>query len=360
LSASRHHELCLPPHGTIREALVLIDRGTRGIALVTDAEQRLLGTITDGDVRRAMLESISLDSPVSQLLARKADRYVRPVTAPVGTSEAALLHLMHEHVVHQIPLVDAESRVVDLVTMDDLVADEEALPMQAVIMAGGFGQRLRPLTEDLPKPMLPVGDRPLMERTIEQLRSAGIRRVNVTTHYLPEKISDHFGDGTAFGVELNYVSEETPLGTAGALGLMAAPNEPLLVINGDVLTRVNFRAMLDYHRKHGADLTVAVREFIMQVPYGVVDADGGNVTAVREKPDVHFLVNAGIYLLEPSVYQFIEQGTRADMTDLIHRLLEAKRVVSSFPIHEYWLDIGQHSDYERAQEDVRIGKFESK
>ncbi len=350
-------DFCLTPDRTIRDAIATINRNRKGIALLTDAGHHLLGTVTDGDIRRAMLASISLDAPVGELLARKVERYVHPVTAPADASDATLLHLMHEHVVLQIPLLDPEGRIVDLATMEDLLG-EEPLPMQAVIMAGGFGKRLRPLTEDLPKPMLPVGDRPLMERTIEQLRSAGIRRVNVTTHYLSEKISDHFGDGAAFGVELNYVSEETPLGTAGALGLLAAPNEPLLVINGDVLTRVNFRAMLAYHREHRAELTVGVREFIMQVPYGVVDAEGGNVTAVREKPDVHFLVNAGIYLLEPSVYQFIEPGARADMPDLIHRLLDAKRVVSSFPIHEYWLDIGKHDDYLRAQADASEGTFD--
>lgn len=350
-------DFCLTPDRTIRDAIATINRNTKGIALLTDAGDRLLGTVTDGDIRRAMLAGISLDAPVNELLARKVERYVRPVTAPVDASDATLLQLMHEHGVHQIPLLDLTGRVVNLATMDDL-RGEEPLPMQAVIMAGGFGKRLRPLTEDLPKPMLPVGDRPLMERTIEQLRSAGIRRVNVTTHYLPEKITEHFGDGAAFGVELNYVSEETPLGTAGALGLIAAPNEPLLVINGDVLTRVNFRAMLAYHREHHAEMTVGVREFIMQVPYGVVDAEAGIVSAVREKPDVHFLVNAGIYLLEPSVYQFIEPGAPADMPDLIHRLLDAGRVVSSFPIHEYWLDIGRHDDYLRAQVDAREGTFD--
>lgn len=349
-------DICLAPGRAIRDAIAAIDRGGKGIALILDDDRRLLGTVTDGDVRRAMLENVTLDAPVSELLARKVARYVRPVTALLDTSDALLLQLMHEHVIHQIPLLDASGRLANLVTMDDLL--DEELPMQAVIMAGGFGKRLLPLTEATPKPMLPVGDRPLMERTIEQLRGAGIRRVNITTHYLPEKISDHFGDGAAFGVELKYVSEETPLGTAGALGLMEAPNEPLLVINGDVLTRVNFRAMLSYHREHRADLTVAVRRFSMQVPYGVVDAEGGNVTAVREKPDVHFLVNAGIYLLEPSVYQFIEPGMRSDMPDLINRLLEAKRTVSSFLIHEYWLDIGKHDDYLRAQVDASEGTFD--
>ena len=350
-------DICLAPERTIRDAIAAIDRSAKGIALIIDVERRLLGTITDGDVRRAMLENLPLDAAVSLLLERKAQRYAQPVTAPAATDDAHLLHLMHEHAVHQIPILDAEGRVVGLVTMGELLG-EEPPPMQAVIMAGGFGKRLLPLTELTPKPMLQVGDRPLMERTIEQLRGAGIRRVAVTTHYLPEKISDHFGDGAAFGVELNYVSEDTPLGTAGALGLMDAPSEPLLVINGDVLTRVNFRAMHAYHREHRADLTVAVRQFSMQVPYGVVDAVDGNVTAVREKPDVHFLVNAGIYILEPSVYQFLESGQRCDMPELIHRLLDAGRTVSSFLIHEYWLDIGKHADYERAQVDASEGTFD--
>lgn len=350
-------ELCLTPDANIRAVMAAIDLNKKGIALVVDTERRLLGTITDGDVRRALLENLPLETPASQLLARKAERYIKPVTARVGTDQATLLALMEERFVHQVPLVDEAGRVVDLITLDDLVPDSD-LSMQAVIMAGGFGKRLLPLTEETPKPMLPVGDRPLMQRTIEQLRGAGIRRVNVTTHYLPEKITEHFGDGAAFGVDLNYVAEDTPLGTAGALGLMERPTEPMLVINGDVLTRVNFRTMLAYHREHQASLTVAVRRFSMQVPYGVVDAEEGNVTAVREKPEVHFLVNAGIYLLDPSVYEFIEPGTRADMPDLIHRLLQAGKTVSSFLIHEYWLDIGKHADYERAQEDVKGGTFD--
>jgi dTDP-glucose pyrophosphorylase/CBS domain-containing protein len=348
--------LCILKDQTIREAIQAIDRNLKGIVLVTDSDRRLIGTVTDGDVRRAVLEGVSLDSPVSTLLKRKAASYTTPVTVPLGTDRATVLQLMHDHVVHQVPVLDSEGKVADLVTMDDLFPDQ-VLPLQAVIMAGGFGKRLHPLTESTPKPMLPVGDRPLMERMIDQLRQAGIRRVNVTTHYLPEKISDHFGDGSAFGVELNYVTEDSPLGTAGALGLMTAPSEPLLVINGDLLTRVNFRAMLAYHRDHKADLTVAVRQFGLQVPYGVIESDGVAVTGLKEKPLVNFLVNAGMYLLEPAVYDYIDNGERSDMPDLIHRLIAAKKTVVTFPIHEYWLDIGHYDDYLRAQEDVKDGGF---
>jgi NDP-sugar pyrophosphorylase family protein len=251
----------------------------------------------------------------------------------------------------QIPVLDNEDRVVDLVMLDDLIPIQD-LPLQAVIMAGGMGTRLRPLTEDLPKPMLPVGGKPLMELVIKQLRQVGIRRVNVTTHYKPEKISDHFGDGSAYGVELNYVNEDKPLGTGGALGLMDAPTETMLVINGDILTQVDFRAMLAYHRENRADMTVAVRQYDIKVPYGVIECVGVQVCALKEKPQMHFLVNAGIYLLEPKVYEFIPSGEHFNMTDLIQRLLDSNHTVVSFPIIEYWLDIGQLADYEQAQNDM--------
>ena len=206
--------------------------------------------------------------------------------------------------------------------------------------------------------MLPVGDRPLMQRIVEQLRQAGIRRVNISTHYLPEKIIEHFGDGRDFGVTLNYVTEDRPLGTAGALSLMEMPNEPLLVINGDILTRVDFRAMLAYHREHEADLTVGVRQYDLRVPYGVVECEGPRVRQLREKPQISFLVNAGIYLLEPSVHCYIPNGQCFDMTDLIEKLLAEGQMVVSFPIVEYWLDVGQHEDYEKAQEDIKAWESE--
>jgi NDP-sugar pyrophosphorylase family protein len=177
------------------------------------------------------------------------------------------------------------------------------------------------------------------------------------THYKSEKIVGYFGDGRAFGVELNYVNEEQPLGTGGALGLMPVPQEPLLVINGDILTQVDFRAMLAYHQEYQADMTVAVRRYEMQVPYGVIECEGPNVRRLQEKPQWGFLVNAGIYLLEPLVYQYIPNGERFNMTDLIQWLLDAGRTVVSFPIHEYWLDIGLHADYAQAQEDIAEGKM---
>jgi dTDP-glucose pyrophosphorylase/CBS domain-containing protein len=357
MSAQEIESLYISPVHSIREAMKQIDRGGCGIVLVVDAERRLIGTVTDGDIRRAILSNMDLDTPVSVIQERKLDSpYPKPVTAPVETDHEVLLQLMQEHVLHQIPLLDKAGRVVDLVTLDSLLPNE-VLPVQAVIMAGGLGTRLLPLTEEVPKPMLLVGGKPLMERVIEQLRQAGIRRVNLTTHYKSEKIVEHFGDGGAFGVELNYMNEEQPLGTGGALGLMPRPSQPLLVINGDILTQVNFRAMFEFHQEQKADLTVAVRRYEMQVPYGVIECDGARVQRLQEKPQIGFLVNAGIYLLEPSVYQFIPQNTSFKMTDLIQWLLDAGRSVVSFPVHEYWLDIGQHADYKQAQSDITNGRF---
>ena len=336
---------------TIRETMQVINTEARGIALVVDGEGLLLHTITDGDIRRAMLDGVELDAPVQELLERKKGTfYSKPLTARAGTERSLWLEQMQTYGLQHLPLLDDEGRVVDLVTLADLLP-EKHVPPRAVIMAGGFGVRLRPLTDDLPKPMLPVGGRPLMEHTIERLRKSGVRQVAVTTHYRPEKISDHFGNGAAFGVEINYIEEDRPLGTAGALSLLEASTEPLLVINGDILTEINFRAMLDFHREFGADLTVAVRQYNIQVPYGVVECDGPRVLGLREKPSFDVMVNAGIYLLEPVTHEYIPADQRLDMPTLIEMLLADGRQVVTFPVIEYWLDIGQHTEYEKAQTD---------
>lgn len=345
--------LCVTVEASLREVIAQSDKSKRGIVLVTDEQRHLVGTITDGDIRRAVLDRLDLDQPVKTLLARKTKtRYATPITAPVTARRQTWLSILREHNILHLPLLDEEQRVAGLITLEDFVPNQ-ALPLQALIMAGGVGRRLRPLTDEMPKPMLPVGDRPLMEIMIQQLREAGITRLHISTHHQQEKISSHFGDGREFGIELHYVTEERPLGTAGALGLMECPKETLLVINGDILTRVDFRAMLAYHREHQADLTIAVRQYDLEVPYGVVQGEGVVVHGVTEKPVLSFFVNAGIYLLEPIVYQCIQNGQPLEMPDLIQRLLKDGRSIVSFPVREYWLDVGRHTDYQRAQEDVK-------
>ncbi len=344
-------------NATIRDAISCIDKNAKGIALVIDGDHRLLSTITDGDIRRAILAGVTFDTPVSRLMMEKEkSKYPKPICVTKKSTDSEMLSLMKDESVRQLPVLDEEGRVVDLVVLSDLVP-EEKLAVRAVIMAGGKGTRLRPLTEKLPKPMLPVGDRPLMERTIEQLRRSGIRNVNITTHFQPEKIVDHFGDGKAFGVTINYLPEDEPLGTAGALDMMEDTDEPVLVINGDVLTRVDYRAMLNYHREHSADMTIGVRKYDLQVPYGVIDSDGPNVRKLREKPVIELFVNAGIYLLEPGLNRYLPDSGPFDMTELIQRMIDDGSNVVNFPIVEYWLDIGHPADYEQAQQDVENGEL---
>lgn len=344
--------LCVAESGTIREAVTRIDHNRLGIVLVTDASGRLTGTVTDGDVRRAVLANIDFGLPVVTLLARKAGSiFASPITAPFVAERAVWMSLMQKHRILHLPLVDGEHRVKALVTLDEFLPGKD-LAVRAVVMAGGMGARLKPLTDNTPKPMLPVGGRPLMEIIIEQLREAGVRKVDLSTHHISEKISDHFGDGARYGVELSYRPEDSPLGTAGALAGLEKTTETLLVMNGDILTHVDFRAMASFHRESHADLTVGVRKYDLEVPYGVVECEGESIVGLREKPTVSFFVNAGIYLMEPAVCGLVPPGQRFDMTDLIQLMLDQGRTVVSFPIREYWLDIGRLSDYEKAQEDI--------
>lgn len=337
---------------SLREVMAAIDRGAKGIALVVDDQKRLVTTLTDGDLRRAVLAGLSLDLPVANLIEKlRSQHKPAPVTLPRGSTREDIIGAMKVGAVRQIPLVDEQGRVTELAVLDELVGAPYA-PVHALVMAGGYGKRLMPLTADTPKPMLHVGDQPLIERLVQQLRQAGIASINISTHYKGDQISAHFGNGEGFGIAVEYLAEERPLGTAGAVSLVPG-EDPLLVINGDILTALDFRALFNFHFEHRAEMTVAVREYGFDVPYGVVDTDGLHVTAVTEKPTVKFFVNAGIYLISPSARQFIPTGQSLDMPELIDRLVQAGRNVISFPVWEYWLDIGRQEDYERAQQDVR-------
>ncbi len=351
LPGRRVRQCSVSPSVSVGDAMAHLDRTGHGVLLLCDVDGRLAGVLTDGDIRRAILRGTQLSDACDAIASHRAVT----VIGPLG-SEAAL-RIMDEHDIHQLPVLDCEGRVQSLLLRRDLVVQSADADLSAVVMAGGYGMRLRPLTEALPKPMLPVGDRPLLELTIGQLRRAGIKDVSLTTHYLPEAISGHFGNGESFGVRLNYLHEEHPLGTAGGLRLLKNAEGTMLVINGDVLTGAPFPAMLAYHRQHRADLTVGVRKYEMQVPFGVVECDDVRVTQIREKPSLSFFINAGAYLLEPHTLDLIPEGRHFDMTDLIQKLVETGRIVVSYPIVEYWLDIGRQEDYQRAQDDVLNGRI---
>lgn len=341
---------------TIRELMNLMDRCAIGITLVVDEDTRLIGTITDGDVRRAILLGIELDQQVGELLATRKDngRNGRPVTAPIDARPEELLQLMTEHHIRQIPLLDAEDRVVDIALESEYLA-ASILPVDGFIMAGGFGKRLMPLTAKCPKPMLPISGKPILEHLVGKLHAAGIRNVSISTHYLAESIVEHFHDGKDFGLHIEYIDEDRPMGTAGALARASVGDLPLLVVNGDILTSVDFRAMLEFHREHSADMTIGVQQYEVQIPYGVVTTEGIDAVRIAEKPSFRHFVNAGIYLIQPTVCQMVPQDRAFDMPDLITRLISAHKRVICFPIREYWLDVGQMEQYMRASTDTARG-----
>ena len=341
----------------ISEALSCIDSNTMGIALIVDDNGKLLHTITDGDIRRGILAGTSVDATTTELFNRKdGTNDNAPITAPVGTSLDDALNIMHKNGIRHLPLLDRQGKLKNIITLDDILRKKH-LPVQAVVMAGGFGTRLQPLTNTTPKPMLPLGNKPMLERIVRKFADVGIQDVKITTHFFPDKIRNYFSDGSDFGVSIEYVDESHPLGTAGSLGLMDKPDMPLLVVNGDILTDVNFHSLFEFHQLHNADLTIGCRQYEFSIPYGVLKCDDVNVTEVQEKPSYPFLVNAGVYLVNPDIHDLVTKNEYLDMPDLITRAIAKGKKVVSFPILEYWSDVGQHDTYKQANLDISNGKI---
>jgi dTDP-glucose pyrophosphorylase len=347
-------QFCVSPDESIAAVMRCLDQNAKQIALLVDGDRHLLGTVTDGDIRRRILAGLTIDAPATELTR---DRTRAPVVAHIDTPHDVLFAMMRENSVRQIPLLDDDQRVVDIALSTEFDNVDSDFRMKAVVMAGGQGIRLRPLTENTPKPMLPVGGKPLLERIINRLRQSGVTNVHLTTHYLAERIHDYFGNGEAFGVNLSYVNEEHPLGTAGALSLLEDSEDPVLVMNGDILTRIDFRSMLVFHNENRAALTVAVREEKFTIPFGVVETSGVRITKIVEKPSIARFVSAGIYLLSPHARRRVPKDQKFDMPTLISNLIDAGERVISFPLHEYWLDIGRHEDFAKANQDAAVGAF---
>ena len=336
---------------TLREALEAMTKSGRQIALVVDGHSRLLGLVTDGDVRKALLRGVSLDAKVEAAMNRT------PVVASVGLSTAAVITLMRSRSIRHVPVLDAAGAVVDLLRLDELLAPAPPLRNRAVIMAGGEGRRLLPLTESTPKPLLRVGGKPLLEILVERLRQSGIVEMLVAVRHKSEMIRESLGDGARLGVRIDYIEESEPLGTMGALQLVRERLDvPFFVVNGDILTKCDFRAMWEFHRgQPDAAMTVGVSLHQVDIPYGEFTLRGGRVLQVEEKPRKEFPVNAGIYLVEPSVVDLIPAGRYFDATDLIRLLVARGRPVAAYVIREYWLDVGRHGDFEKANRDVAEG-----
>jgi dTDP-glucose pyrophosphorylase len=334
----------------LRDAIRVIDSEGLRLALVVDERGLLSGVVTDGDIRRALLENITLEVPVSEIMNR------HPIVGYPSQPRSELVEIMNVNDLLHIPLVDKNGMLTGL-EMLNRVSDDgapNAIPNAVFIMAGGFGKRLRPLTDDIPKPMLKVGDKPILERIILQLKSFGIKKVFISLHYKPEVISDYFGDGSEWGMDIRYVIESEPLGTGGALGLLPefTSDMPLLVMNGDLLTNIHLGNLLEFHSNEGVVATVCVREYEYQVPYGVVETDERRLRQITEKPLHTYFVNAGVYVVSASLVREIPPNVYLDMPKLLENQVESGRSVAVFPVHEYWLDIGRHKDFEQAQIDV--------
>eukprot|EP01029_Cantina_marsupialis_P000867 TRINITY_DN106657_c0_g1_i2.p2 TRINITY_DN106657_c0_g1~~TRINITY_DN106657_c0_g1_i2.p2 ORF type:complete len:348 (-),score=49.05 TRINITY_DN106657_c0_g1_i2:967-2010(-) len=328
---------------TIKKALEVIDRGALRLAIVVDDENHVLGTLSDGDIRRALLKNFTLDSSIDNIYNKN------PILCTTKDKKEKIIQLAIKNQVYQIPIVDENKKFVDLVNLASLL-NVSKRRNKVIIMAGGLGTRLRPLTEDTPKPLLTVGNRPILETIIKNFAAQGFENIVISLNYKGEMIKEYFKDGGELGVNIEYIEEDSRMGTAGALSLLKEkPQEPFFVMNGDILTDVDFNSLLDFHSFGNSLATMCVREYSYQVPYGVIQTQNDQITSIVEKPTEKFFVNAGIYVLSPHVFDNIPENEFFDMPTLFNILLEKQEKIMSFPIHEYWLDIGRMSDFEQAQ-----------
>ncbi len=333
---------------TLNSAIKVIDKNAMRIALVIDEDRHLLGTLTDGDIRRALLRHQTLEVPIADVMCKT------PTIGKLSWSRERLLALMESTELLQIPIIDDENRVVGLETLHGLL-DRQQVSSPVFLMAGGFGTRLYPLTQDCPKPMLKIGNKPILELILESFIRDGFQNFFISTHYLPEVIKDYFGNGSQWGVNIRYIHEEKPLGTGGALGLLPHEeiHEPVLVMNGDLLTTMDYRALLDYHKEQSSTATMCVRQYEQQIPFGVIQNRGNKILSMIEKPIHKYFINAGIYVLSPELVRSVTSTEKIDMPTLLEQSIAEGKSVTMYPLHEYWLDIGRMDDFNRAQSEFK-------
>jgi dTDP-glucose pyrophosphorylase len=335
--------IAVSPDQSIEKAMKVIDDGGLQIALVVDHHDRLQGVVTDGDVRRGILQGYSLDGPTRRIMTSS------PITVRPDEDRQRLLNTMQARHIQQVPVVDASGRVVGIEILSNLL-NPTRLPNRVVVMAGGMGTRLSPLTDECPKPLLEIGGKPILETILENLSGYGFHRFYFSVNYRSEMIEEYFGNGSAWGVDIKYVREDKRLGTAGPLSLLPeVPSVPFIVMNGDLLTTLNFRHLLSFHDEQHAVATMCVREHSMQVPYGVVEVEDSTVTSIREKPTERYFVNAGVYAFAPEVLALVPTNQYFDMPNLFDAILESEGHTTAFPICEYWQDVGQKQDFHRAR-----------
>lgn len=341
------HSILLHQSSTIRDAMRSLDQGSLRICLLVNEHNQLLGTVTDGDIRRALLRDANMDDAVSLVMN------TNPITTEQDSSREQRLQLMNQHDLTAIPIVDAANKVVGLETLHQAMAPQKH-DNPVFIMAGGFGTRLHPLTDHCPKPMLRVGEKPMLEHLINQFVGLGFHDFYISTHYLPDVIRNHFGHGENWGVSIQYVHEQKPLGTGGALGLLptSLPDMPLIMMNGDVLTKLNYAQLLRHHLSKNFDATVCVREDEHRVPFGVIETEDQLITSVVEKPTYRYKINTGIYVISPEIVRSVQPGQRIDLPTLLVQHRHQGKRIGTYTSYDYWLDIGQMKDYQKAQRDI--------
>ena len=335
----------LKNNSTIKEALEIIDKGSMQIALVVDENDMLLGTLTDGDIRRGLLKGFDLTSAIEQIV------FKTPTIAKISDTKEDILKIALSKKLHQIPIVDDFGKIVGIKEIEELVKPKDKIN-KVVLMVGGLGTRLRPLTETTPKPMLKVGNKPILQTIVEKFAEYGYTNIVMCVNYKSDIIQDYFKDGSDFGVNIEYILEEQRMGTAGALSLLKdKPNEPFFVMNGDLLTNVNFEHLHNYHIATNSMATMCVREYDFQVPYGVVNIKDSKIVSIEEKPIHKFFVSAGIYMLSSEVLNYIPKNEFFDMPTLFEKLISLNKNTVSFPLREYWLDIGRMEEYKKANDE---------
>jgi dTDP-glucose pyrophosphorylase len=342
--AFRWRDTILDEAGSVRDAIACLNNSGLQIVLVVSTQDYFLGTITDGDIRRAILEGVTLDESLGTLLNRNAICVGSEITPEQARKQMSLSGVSH------LPILDSALHVVGIhfLNENDLTPD---LEHNFVVMAGGKGERLFPRTKNCPKPMLYVGDKPILHHILDRAIGQGFKNFTFATHYLSEMIEEYFGSGKEFGVDINYVREKEPLGTAGALGQLKNANDlPIIVTNGDLLTNISYGELLKFHSEHNASATLAVRFHEFQNPFGVVETQGFDVVRFEEKPVFRSQTNAGVYVFESNSLNLLKKNTRIDMPDFLKKILSSNQRVVAYGVHESWIDIGRPDDFDQAQE----------
>lgn len=340
------NELIINKDYSIKQALEVLNDGAKGIAFMTDKNKKLIGTITDGDIRRAILKDISLDSSIDEII------HYNPVCANVHMTREEIKDLFIKKAVKEIPIVNDNNVLVDMISIKDILLPE-GKENSVVVMAGGLGTRLKELTQEIPKPMLKVGQDPMLQHIINNFKQYGYNKILISVNYKAEIIENYFQDGYAHGVKIDYIKEHKRLGTAGGIKLAKEYiNAPFFVINGDIFTNLNVDNMMKFHTENNFDITVGIRKHSFQIPYGVVQVNDNNITELKEKPSIDYFINGGVYCLSPNLLKYIPEDKYFEITDLINICIKNNMRVGSYEIKEYWMDIGRLEDYNKVNQDV--------